>query len=150
MSATFFRRRDRKKAAEVPAGVRKGVWHPIDGKDVVFDLGGRETAFEAFELWVDDDGLKIVVRDLSPGALLDLAGTVVQEVDIDREVILAADSIRVVLCLRDGIFRELSSDILGAESPVRAFDTGRDGQAPLLSLTNYTIRSWKAIRTETV
>ena len=114
----------------------------VAGDQVVFDLDGLQFTFEKFRVVVDGQCLRLHVDQEGPMNLIFLVGVAEPAVDANRREILNADSVRVVLRLKDSVFSRTRDSTPDGTDPRALFDLEVDGRLLLKLLANYEVESY--------
>lgn len=131
----------KKKKAKVVTSekLRPKVLYFVNGEDVVFKLNELDFTFESFYLVYTDEWMRIIVREDAPMNLIMISEVAHEEVEVDREDVLQADTVSFTLQLKDGDFVNVIDRLREVRDPVDAFDVGGDR---LKDLSKYSIVRW--------
>jgi hypothetical protein len=120
------------------APLQKDINYFVEGEDVVFKLGNDlDFTFDRFYVFINNEGLFIKVPDEVPMNLINLLGTIQDEVDVNRKQVLDSDEVDMILQLDPDLFREFEPRIMRCREPKDIFDLDLKGFTFLKELEHY-------------
>ncbi len=136
----FGRKKKAKGHKKIPGEkLRPRVNYFIDGEKVVFRLNGLDFTFESFYLAYSDEWMRIFILEEAPMNLIMISDVAHEEVEVDREEVINADTVSFTLQLKDEDFVNVIDRLREVTEPHEAFDVGGDR---LKDPSKYNIRRW--------
>lgn len=131
--------KSRKNKNEEMERLRTGVLYFVNGSEVMFDLKGMDFTFEGFYLSFDKDGLYLRVRSEAPMNLILIHDVVVDDIGVERKLVLDSDEVNFILALHAELFNRVKDNILELTDARDIFDLEIEGRKLLRLLESYRL-----------